>query len=187
MVIALLLIVHISRIREKATELSQQNLSKECEKTIKKKNKTKSKSPFTTKKNRVFYGTDVEDSGRTISKASTFFGLTAPLLLLRSSPSLSLPPTLNHPLFFLSPAPTTLYNVRNMLGPKLLVSLLYLTWPYSLRHEVDASRPFTPLNGRRGSGKNMRFFRPPTATEDLMVSTTYGVQEPTIVCHFSKA
>jgi hypothetical protein len=98
----------------------------------------------------------------------------------------SLPPSII-PLFFLSPAPTTLYNVRNTLGRKLLVSLLSLAWPYKLRHEVDALGLFMPVNGRGGGAKNMRSLRPPTATEDLMVSTTYGVQEPTIVCHLSEA
>jgi hypothetical protein len=90
--------VNISRIKEKASEMSQRNLSKKCERTIKNKTETKSEPLSTKKGGGVLYGTDVDDSGKTLPKASTFFDRSASLLLLRSYPSLSPPPTLNHPL-----------------------------------------------------------------------------------------
>lgn len=65
----------------------------------------------------------MDDVQKFLPKAPTFFEHSASFPLPRSSPSVS-PLLLSIiPLFFLSLAPTLLYNVRNTPGRKLLVGL----------------------------------------------------------------
>jgi hypothetical protein len=120
-------IVHISRIKEKASEMSQRNLSKKCERTIKNKTETKSKSPPHKKKKWGF----TEQTSTTLEKSYRWrlhFSTARRLFFYSDPPPVChpLPPSII-PLFFLSRAPTTLYNVRNTLGRKLLVGLFRLT------------------------------------------------------------
>jgi hypothetical protein len=100
--------------------MSKRYQNKDC------KRKTKNKAEvniFNGPQKERFYRIDVDNFGRTLLKASTFLDRSTSLPLLRSSPSLSPLPLLSIPLFFLSLAPTTLYNVRNTLGCKSLAGL----------------------------------------------------------------
>jgi hypothetical protein len=62
------------------------------------------------------------------------------------------------PLFFLSLAPTLLYNVRNTPGRKLLAGLFCHAYPYLWRHHERPVELFIPVNKRYGWKKYEKFW-----------------------------